>query len=133
MSFTRLTFTKDERLSSRKIITSLFELGNVITIPPFRLNWMITPLASSSPAQIAFGVPVKNFRSAVDRNRIKRQLREVYRKNKMPVYALLKSRNKQCALMIVFIGKTKPSFAEIEKKLTLTLLRFEEDFAKHVE
>ena len=126
----RHTFTKAERLSSRKIITALFERGRIIVLPPFRLSWMQAELPSTFPVQVAFSVPVKNFRQAVDRNRIKRQMKEVYRKNKSSVYALLGSR-KQCAMMIVFIGKVKPSFEEIESKLKLILNRFEEDLKKH--
>jgi len=129
----RLTFNKNERLSSRKIISALFEKGKVVTVFPFRLNWMVTSLSSGSPAQIAFSVPVKNFRHAVDRNRIKRQMREVYRKNKSSLYALLKDHQIQCAVMVVFIGKSKLSFEEIEKNLNLTLLRFEEALKKYAE
>ncbi len=60
-------------------------------------------------------------------------MREVYRKNKASVYSLLTQHQKQCALMIVFTGKIKPEFEEIEKKIRLTLQRFEEDFKKHTE
>jgi ribonuclease P protein component len=133
MTKTRMTFSKDERLSSRKILSGLFEKGKVIIVSPFRLLWLQTTLPSSTPVQIAFSVPVKNFRRAVDRNRIKRQIREVYRKNKSSVYALSESRKKQYALMIVFIGKVKPTFEEVESKLKLVLHRLEEDLQKHAE
>ncbi len=133
MAITRFTFKKEERLSSRKILTELFEKGKSIVVSPFRLSFLKTKLVSSSPAQIAFSVPVKNFRQAVDRNRIKRQMREVYRKNKSSVYALLENQKSQCAMMIVFIGKSKPTFEEVEQKLKLTLHRFEEEFKKHAE
>jgi ribonuclease P protein component len=133
MAPTGFTFSKNERLSSRKIIGQLFEKGKSIVVVPFRLSFIQTPLPSVSPAQIAFSVPVKNFRKAVDRNRIKRQMREVYRKNKSSVYALLESQKVQCAMMIVFMGKAKPSFEEVEQKLKLTLHRFEEEFKKHAE
>jgi ribonuclease P protein component len=129
----RFTFSKNERLSSRKILTELFEKGKSIVVSPFRVSFFKTVLSSSSPVQIAFSVPVKNFRQAVDRNRIKRQMREVYRKNKSSVYALLESQKIQCAMMIVFIGKVKPSFEEVEQKLKLTLLRLEEEFKKNAE
>lgn len=127
----RFTFSKNERLSGRRVITALFEKGKSISVPPFRLVWMVTPLRSTSPAQIAFSVPVKNFRLAVDRNRIKRQMREVYRKNKSSMYSLLKNGERQCALMVIYTGKTKLPFTEVENKLKLTLHRFEEEFKKH--
>ncbi len=130
---TRFTFRKDERLSSRKIISKIFEEGRNIVNVPFRLLWIEAELSSSSPAQVAFAVPAKKIRLAVDRNRIRRQMREVYRKNKSSLYSLLMAKEKQCAMMIVFTGAPRPSFEEIEKKLKLTLLRFEEDFKKHAQ
>jgi len=129
----RNTFTKEERLKSRKLIAELFGRGRQTVIPPFRLLWMTASLPTASPAQIGFSVPVKNFRNAVDRNRIKRQMREVYRKNKAALYSLIVVEKKQCAMMLVFTGKTTLPFDEIEHKLTLTLSRFEEDFKQHVQ
>jgi ribonuclease P protein component len=93
---------------------------------------METPLNVVFPAQAAFSVPVKIFRRATDRNRIKRQMKEVYRMHKSALYDFLKKESKQCALMIVFTGKSKPEFEELKKKITVTLQRFEEDFKKHI-
>ena len=113
-------------------MTELFSKGKFVAISPFRLVWMLTPLPTSSPAQIAFGVPVKSFRLAVDRNRVKRQMREVYRKNKSLIYEVLNGSEKQCAVMIVYTGKTKLSFSEVENKLKLILQRFGDELKKHV-
>ena len=109
---------------------ALFNKGKIVVVSPFRLVWMLTPLPSSSPAQIAFGVPVKNFRLAVDRNLVKRQMREVYRKNKSTIYSMLREEQTQCAIMIVFTGKSKLPFSEVENKLRLILQRFEHEFKK---
>lgn len=129
----RPTLRKHERLSGRKIMTALFTKGKIVVVSPFRLVWMVTPLSSSSPAQIAFGVPVKNFRLAVDRNLVKRQMREVYRKNKSTIYSMLREEQTQCAIMIVFTGKSKLPFNEVENKLRLILQRFEFEFKKHAQ
>ncbi|MCX6290517.1 MAG: ribonuclease P protein component [Bacteroidetes bacterium] len=126
-------FSKNERLSSRKLITELFETGKSIHLHPIRLTWQMTVVDSGSPVQAAFSVPAKTFRSAVDRNRIKRQMKEVYRKNKSSVYRLLEQHRKQCVLMIVYTGKAMPAFEEIEHKLKLTLLRLEDDFKKNIQ
>ena len=127
----RFTFSKNERLSGHKIMAELFAKGNSMVVSPFRLIWMQATLSSASPAQVAFSVPVKNFRLAVDRNRIKRQMREIYRKNKASIYSVLQKEKKQCALMIIFTSKTKIPFTEVENKLTITLQRFEEELKKH--
>lgn len=127
----RSTFSKNERLSGRKLITTLFSKGKIISIAPFRMIWMKQAIPETSPAQAAFSVPVKNFKSAVDRNRIKRQMREVYRKNKSSLYALLEREKTQCVLMLVFTGKTSLPYAEIENKLKLTLRQLEEEIKEN--
>jgi ribonuclease P protein component len=125
----RFTFRKNEILSGRKVMNELFAKGKIINVSPFRVVWMLAEL--SSPVQVAFSVPVKNFRQAVDRNRIKRQMREIYRKNKPVVSASEGKNQKQCALIIIYNGKKMLPFAEVADKLKLTLLRFEEEFKKN--
>ena len=75
------------------------------------------------PVQVAFSVPKRRFKRAVDRNRIKRQLREVYRTNKSELYTVLRDRQKTIALAVLFTGKEGPEFVELEKQLILTLTR----------
>ncbi len=129
----RFSFRKNERLASRKLLGELFEKGRSFVIAPFRVSYLQADLPSASPVQVAFSVPVKNFRLATDRNRIKRQMREVYRKNKFSVYALLENQKRQFAVMIVFTGKMKPSFEEVERSLKLTIHRLEEELKKNAE
>jgi ribonuclease P protein component len=121
----RETFAKAERLTSRKLIEKLVEKGNSFSQYPFRLSWMKTELKEKVPAQVAMVVSKRNFKRAVDRNRIKRLMREVYRKEKANFYKTLTNKNVQCALMLLYTGKVVPDFAEVEKKLKLTLQRFE--------
>jgi ribonuclease P protein component len=131
MTVPRQTFTKDERLRSRKIIEQIIEEGKSIYISPFRFSWTLTELNTQFPIQFAIAVPKRFFKRAVDRNRIKRLVREVYRKNKSRLYALMKSRNIQCALLVVFSGKKVPVYEEVEKKFLITLQRFEETILKN--
>jgi ribonuclease P protein component len=120
------TFSKSERLASRKTIEKIIAEGNSFSQYPFRLSWIKTELTSASPAQVAMVVSKRNFKRAVDRNRIKRLMREVYRKNKSGFYQTLTNKNMQCALLLMYTGKVIPDIAEVEKKLNLTLQRFEE-------
>ena len=119
-------FPKSERLTSRKLIEKLVAEGNSFSQYPFRLSWMKAELNENVPAQVVMVVSKRNFKRAVDRNRIKRLMREVYRKNKSNFYKTLTNKNMQCALMLMYTGKVVPDFAEVEKKLNLTLQRFEE-------
>ena len=131
MSISRHTFSKDERLRSKKVIEKIIAEGKSINQNPFRLNWVVTELTTKFPAQLAIAVPKRFFKRAVDRNRIKRLVREVYRKNKSGMYALLQSKKLQCALLLVYSGRTIPEYPEVEKKILLTLQRFEETILKN--
>jgi ribonuclease P protein component len=123
-------FPKSERLTSRKLIEKLVEEGNSFSQYPFRLSWMAVPLTAQVPAQVAIVVSKRNFKRAVDRNRIKRLMREVYRKNKSNFYKILTNKKMQCALLLMYTGKVVPDFAEVDRKLRLTLQRFEEAILK---
>ncbi|HIO72721.1 MAG TPA: ribonuclease P protein component, partial [Flavobacteriales bacterium] len=65
----------------------------------------------------------KNVARAVDRNLIKRRLREAYRKNKELLYDFLSKDGKQYALAIVFTGTAPVSYEELEGKIILSLQR----------
>ena len=123
----RHTFRKAERLISRKAIEELVSGGKVISNSPFKLTWINTALQTESPAQIAFSVPKRFFKRAVDRNRMKRLMRESYRKNKADIYTLLTDRNMQCALLLYYSGRKIISYSETEEKIKLILQRFAKD------
>ncbi len=106
--------------------------GNSFTVQPLKFVWMPAPLTSKSPAQVAFSVPKKSFPHAVDRNRIKRQIRECYREHKNQLYDFVNSSGKQYAIMIVFTSRKRVPFEELMLKFTVTLQRFEKDVKKHV-
>lgn len=69
-------------------------------------------------SQVAFAVPKRNFKSAVDRNRVKRQLREAYRLNKQ---MLAEINGKKFVMLFLYLGKTKPQYAELEKAMVKLL------------
>jgi ribonuclease P protein component len=119
----RNTFGKAERLCSKKLIGELFKDGKHITIFPYRLIWKEVELPSSSPVQIAISVPKKRMKRAVDRNRIKRVLREGYRLNKAELYNSLKDSKKQYALFLIYSGPKDIEFKEAEGKIILILQR----------
>lgn len=112
------TFSKSERLSSKVAIDTLFETGRSFHSIPFKIFWLETN-EGSSPAQIVISVPKRSFKRAVDRNKIKRLIREGYRKNKDAFYEKLE--NKKVHLMFIFTSKTIPEYAEIEEKIIVAL------------
>ena len=119
------TFKKEERLSSQKIIGELFDGGSSFSLYPFRLVWKQTPLPTTQfPVQVVVSVSKKRFKHAVDRNRVKRLVREAYRKQKNDtLYAPISALGISLAIMIIYTGNTIFTAQEIEIKLSNALLR----------
>jgi ribonuclease P protein component len=117
------TFRKKERLCNFSSINTLFAEGHSFFIHPLKIVWMETPGEGDSPAQLLISVPKRNFKRAVDRNLIKRQIRESFRHHKEELYVFLGAENRKCSLAIVFAAKGKVSFAELDAKLLSALQR----------
>ncbi len=81
-------------------------------------------LPTDAPAQVAFAVPKRNLPAAVDRNRMKRLMREAYRQDKHRWYEKLKTSGKQCAWLIVFQGKAPITLMETRLKISRSLDRW---------
>ena len=73
--------------------------------------------------QAGFGVSAKNFKKAVDRNRVKRLTREAYRLNKNELQILLVERNLKLVLFFIYTGKELPDFLLVTEKIKISLQR----------
>ena len=109
------TFGKDEKLKSKKIIDQLFKEGKSVSKNGFTLVYLVKPLTTFYPAQASFSVPKRNFKHAVDRNRVKRLMREAYRLNKTAFYEKLVECKQQMAIMFVYKGKQLPDIETVTK------------------
>ena len=117
------TFPKRERLCSQKIIKELFAKGSSVYLYPFRILYIPASTADVSPLpQVLFTVPKRAFKKAVDRNRIRRRIREAYRQHKASLLAQSEKKN-PTFLAFIYIAKEEISFDIIEKKLILALKR----------
>ena len=123
MNITRETFEKSERLCSTKLISGLFENGNIFHTSLFKVVWSKSPVILPYPAQIIFSVSKRGFKLAVTRNLIKRRMREAYRKNKYLLYEFLNAANKQIVLIVIMKGHNVPDFPAIERSINETLKR----------
>jgi len=115
------TFTKAERLCSKVLIEDVFAKGKTISLPSFKLLWLETKEKQDFPLQVVITVPKRNFKKAVDRNKLKRRIREAYRKNKASVYEKIGS--KSYSLMLIYTGKNIAEYKEIEEKIIKLLQR----------
>ena len=106
----RHTFTKAERLKSEKIIKELFTKGSSFYAYPLKLFYIISEELPTS--QVLISVPKKKFKRAVDRNLIKRRIREAYRLNKHLIPS-----NKAFYLGFVYIADKQEDYHLIEAKL----------------
>ena len=118
MSF---TYPKKEKLKSKKLIDTLFTEGQWVSVYPLRLAYISTTFEDNIIAKTGVSVSKRNFKKAPDRNRIKRLLRESYRLNKADYFNNLTS---QHAFMVLYIGKEKPTFLEVESKMKLLFEKF---------
>lgn len=123
-----ITFKKNERLTNKKAFEQLFNSGKSFTVQPFRLVWIEDKITGPVPVKLGISVPKRSFQKAVDRNTLKRRIREAYRKNKHLLYGVLENKGLTIALMVIYVAKDKLPYEEIEKKMVVSLQRMAEKF-----
>ncbi|HSC54162.1 MAG TPA: ribonuclease P protein component [Phnomibacter sp.] len=136
------TLSKAEKLKSRKQIDELFASGKGFTAYPVKVMYKISGIANNQPEETGEPVPEanialptkaavqigvtassRNFKHSVDRNRIKRLLREAYRHQKHELLQLVESKGFQLSLFFIYLDKTLPDFAMLDDKMRYCLKR----------
>jgi len=119
----QFTLGKNERLKSRKQIEQLFTQGKNFAVSPFRIYYLVSTLSTGSAVNLQFGPGVsgKNFKRAVDRNRIKRLIREAYRLQKNQLQEVLKQKKLQLNLFLIYTGKELAEFNMVKEKVNVIL------------
>lgn len=108
----RNTFRKPEKVCNQNQIDALFTQGKSLKSGFFRLIFIETEKSDKSPVQVLIAVPKKKLRHAVDRNRMKRLIREAYRLNKHKIAEVYSQTGTHCDLAVIFNGAKCVSQAE---------------------
>ncbi|HEY3403298.1 MAG TPA: ribonuclease P protein component [Ohtaekwangia sp.] len=114
----KFTFRKEERLRKEKDIQELFDKGSSFYLFPFKVFVLLHDQTEEPVHQILISVSKKNFKRAVDRNAIKRRIREAYRLQKqlLPDQPKLKTG-------FIYSHKEILDFEEIKRKMGQCLVK----------
>ena len=115
------SYNKFEKLKSRKQIELLFAQGKSISSFPVKVFYLPVEHTPEHPVQVGVGVSARNFKKAVDRNTIKRRMREAYRLHKLPLHEYLKTEQKSVAVFILWIDKQLPTTAALNDLMPVVL------------
>ncbi len=119
----KFSYSKAEKLKSRKIIESLFTEGKSVGVFPLRLFYIELPQSKTAITKTAVSVSKKNFKLSVHRNFIKRLLREAFRLNK-PL--IIENTTKKYALLFLYVGKEIPHFQQLDASIKILMNKFRE-------
>ena len=110
------------------MLNEVFTSGRSFSVFPVKVFYLL-PATKEKNVKAGVGVSAKNFRKAVDRNRIKRLLRECYRLNKLSLHEIVESKQKAVAVFFLYIGKEMPDYGMLNEKMQAALTKLEESIA----
>ena len=118
----RYTFRNEEKLKKKILISELFASGKSASVFPLKMIYLQNDHDSPFKIQAGVSVSKRNFKRAVDRNRIKRLMRESYRKKKYLIYN--NEDTKKHIMMFIYQGKDEVSYKLMEEKMTQLIEKF---------
>lgn len=121
---TGFSFHKNERLCSKKVIDKLFTEGKTVFVYPLKIVYLETQLPLKNKVQAGFSVGKRNFKKAVQRNLIKRRMREAYRLNKQKLYD--ETGENHLAVFFIYTGKTISEYKQVETAVQKAIKKLNE-------
>lgn len=133
MALRRNTFPKKEHLCGKLLVDALYEKGEAFFVYPFRVVYRNVSQSEGDVAILCMaGVSKRKLKKAVDRNYVKRQIREAYRNNKHDLWDVMQSRGEQLHLSFNFIGEKSEKTSLIERQMKKSLKKLVEIISKQV-
>ena len=120
-------FGKEYKLCSKLIIDEVFATGERLHLFPFQLIFLQKKNYSKVPFQLLISVSKKKMKLSVDRNHVKRLIRESVRKNKVILESFLTLNSIQLTICLVYISNEKLSFSDMNTKICKLLTKLTEN------
>lgn len=118
MTLENASFSKGERLCGIKAVSELFSGGRTINLPPLRIIYRILPAGVNvHPVRVLISVPKRHFKKAVDRNLIRRRLKEAWRMNKTPLTEALSRSSSRLEVALIWTDTAIRSWEETGKSV----------------
>jgi ribonuclease P protein component len=120
----RNTFPKKEHLFGEATVETLYKEGASMFLYPYKLTFLKVGNEDVAVRCLVYA-PKKRFKHAVDRNRLKRQIREVYRTNKHSLFTFMNEQESHLHIAIHYVGDKLESYAFMQKRMIQLLNKLE--------
>ena len=121
------TLNASERLKSRKLMERVFKTGTRWNKFPFRVSFLIDNDTQDGIIKFGCSAPVRNFKKAVDRNRVKRLMKEAFRLEKHSLTELLKPKNARLIIFVIYTSPDLPKFETIKTSMNELVLKLKDE------
>jgi ribonuclease P protein component len=126
----RFTFSKEEKLTGKTSIDQLFDEGKSFNLFPFRVFFKIVDAPGEPVARLLIAVPKKKVKHAVDRNRLRRLVREAYRLNRNGLITFLEGRSVRVHFALIYAGESIDlPYRDVEVKVIQCMAKLEKVIA----
>lgn len=113
----KATFRKQERLTGRDAMSALMKHGSALNDRPFRLVGCLRAADEPIAARVAFAIPKRHIKSAVERNLVRRRMREAYRLEKERWYRSLHAAGVRCEWLFIYQSSQILAYSDVRQRL----------------